>query len=60
MLICMAEWVSGDVTVSAQWDLGLTNDVIYHKVSRQEPRIFSEFNDRAEWGSFVSYQGLSF
>ncbi|KAF2633090.1 glutaminase GtaA [Macroventuria anomochaeta] len=47
-----AEWVSGDVDVTAQWDFGLMNDVVYHKLSRQNQQKFSEFNDRAEWGNF--------
>ncbi|KZM27291.1 catalytic [Ascochyta rabiei] len=60
-----AEWVSGDVAVTAQWDFGLTDDVVYHRLSRQDPQVLSEINDRAEWGSFyyvtdakngVSYQ----
>ncbi|KAF1357478.1 DUF1793-domain-containing protein [Lizonia empirigonia] len=47
-----AEWVSGDVAVTARWDFGLTDDVVYHRLSRHDPQVFSEVNDRAEWGNF--------
>ncbi|KAF2997083.1 hypothetical protein E8E13_002957 [Curvularia kusanoi] len=47
-----AEWVSGDVAVTARWDFGLTDDLVYHRVSRLNQQTFSEFNDRAEWGDF--------
>ncbi|KAG9200530.1 hypothetical protein G6514_006872 [Epicoccum nigrum] len=47
-----AEWVSGDVAVTARWDFGSTDDLLYHRVSRQDQQTFSEFNDRAEWGNF--------
>lgn len=53
MLTSFAEWVSGDVTVTAKWDFGLINDIAYHKISRQDQQVFSEFNDRSEWGNFV-------
>jgi len=52
------EWVSGDVAVTAKWDFGSVNDLVYHKLSRQDQQIFSEFNDRAEWGNFVSLPGI--
>lgn len=51
----MIEWVSGDVAVIVQWDFGLVNDIVYHKISRQDQQVFSESNDRAEWGRFVSF-----
>ena len=41
--------------MTAEWDFGLANDVLYHKISRQDQQVFSEFNDRAEWGNFVSH-----
>ncbi|KAJ4311479.1 hypothetical protein N0V94_007920 [Neodidymelliopsis sp. IMI 364377] len=47
-----AEWVSGDVAVTAQWDFGLRNGVAYHKVSSQTQQTFAEVMDRAEWGNF--------
>jgi hypothetical protein len=47
-----AEWISGDVSVTAKWDFGLTNDIVYHKLSREDQQVFSEVNDRAEWGNF--------
>jgi hypothetical protein len=40
--------------VTAKWDFGLTNDIVYHKLSREDQQVFSEVNDRAEWGNFVS------
>jgi hypothetical protein len=49
------EWVSGDVAVTAQWDFGITDDVAYHKVSRQTQQAFAEVKDRAEWGNFVRF-----
>lgn len=54
LLMFAIEWISGDVAVTAKWDFGLVNDVVYHRLSRQDPQVFSELNDRAEWGSFVS------
>lgn len=53
MLISIAEWISGDVNLNAKWNFGVANNVAYHKISRQHQQIFSESNDRAEWGSFV-------
>ena len=40
--------------MTARWEFGLADDVAYHKLSRQDQQVFSEFNDRAEWGNFVS------
>lgn len=42
------------MTVTAKWDFGLVDDVVYHRLARQDQQVFSEFNDRAEWGNFVS------
>ncbi|KAJ4331030.1 hypothetical protein N0V87_009488 [Didymella glomerata] len=50
-----AEWISGDVSVTAKWDFGLTNDIVYHKLSREDQQVFSEVNDRAEWGNFSAF-----
>ncbi|KAI9374110.1 hypothetical protein BJX61DRAFT_532670 [Aspergillus egyptiacus] len=48
-----AEWVSGDRSVIAQWDHGVTSDgVAYHKIYRQAPLSFSEHRDQTEWGDW--------
>jgi hypothetical protein len=49
------EWASGDITAKAQWDYGSDVDGInYHKVWKQDQKVFNEFNDHAEWGNIVS------
>ncbi|PYH47798.1 glutaminase GtaA [Aspergillus saccharolyticus JOP 1030-1] len=48
-----AEWTSGDRTATATWDYGTTsNNVAYHKVSRQTELAFSETSDQADWGEW--------
>ncbi|KAN0083835.1 protein of unknown function (DUF1793) domain containing protein [Elaphomyces granulatus] len=47
-----AEWISGDRSATAQWDYGVTGDVAYHKVYRQNQLLFSEIEDQAEWGNW--------
>ncbi|KAN0074794.1 protein of unknown function (DUF1793) domain containing protein [Elaphomyces granulatus] len=47
-----AEWISGDRNATAQWDYGVTGDVAYHKVYRQNQLLFSEINQQAEWGNW--------
>jgi hypothetical protein len=45
--------VTGDRSVIAQWDYGVTGDgVAYHKIHRQTPLLFSEHRDQAEWGDW--------
>ncbi|KAF2646103.1 glutaminase GtaA [Massarina eburnea CBS 473.64] len=46
-----AEWVSGDNNAVAQWDFGEVDGISYHKVWKQNQQLFSEVNDRAEWGN---------
>jgi hypothetical protein len=49
------EWASGDVTSIAEWEFGSTSDnVLYHKVWKQDQQVFNEFSDRAQWGNWVS------
>jgi hypothetical protein len=49
------EWASGDIAAVAEWDFGTTSDSIhYHRVWKQNQQLFSEVNDRAEWGNWVS------
>jgi hypothetical protein len=48
------EWVSGDITSVAEWEFGSTSDdILYHKVWKQDQQIFNEFSDRAQWGNWV-------
>ncbi|KAJ8104989.1 hypothetical protein OPT61_g10452 [Boeremia exigua] len=47
-----AEWISGDVSTTAEWGFGLYNDVAYYRLSRRNQKTFSEVKDRAEWGNF--------
>ncbi|KAF9889798.1 hypothetical protein FE257_006888 [Aspergillus nanangensis] len=47
------QWAAGDRNAIAQWDYGVTdNGVAYHKVWRQEQRVFNERADEAEWGDW--------
>lgn len=48
-----AEWASGDVGATAQWDYGTSDGIAYHKVWKQNQQKFNEVNDRAEWGNTV-------
>jgi len=49
------EWASGNVYSRAEWSRGVTSDGVgYHKVWKQEQKVFNEHNDQAEWGNFVS------
>ena len=49
-----AEWISGDVSATAAWDFGTADGIAYHRIYKQNQQLFSEINDRAEWGNFVS------
>lgn len=53
-LTALIEWVSGDVNAVAQWDFATAGDLSYHRVWKQNQQLFSEVNDRAEWGNIVS------
>ncbi|KAF2111539.1 glutaminase GtaA [Lophiotrema nucula] len=46
-----AEWASGDLNAVAQWDFGTADGISYHKVWKQNQQLFSEVDDRAEWGN---------
>jgi hypothetical protein len=53
MLTLTLEWVSGDLNAVAQWDTAEADDISYHRVWKQNQQLFSEVNDRAEWGNIV-------
>lgn len=57
--------MAGDHSSVAQWDYGLTTDnIAYHKVYRQQQKIFSETNQQADWGTWywatLQTPGLSY
>ncbi|KAH9063198.1 hypothetical protein EDB87DRAFT_1681625 [Lactarius vividus] len=58
------EWNSGDRGQMLRWSTTSTSDVVYHTVNLQNPAVFSEINNMAEWGSFYyamkSANGLTF
>ncbi|KAF2806560.1 glutaminase GtaA [Mytilinidion resinicola] len=47
-----AEFVSGDRGDVAEWDSGNADDVVFHKIWKQTPLLFSEKNDQSEWGNW--------
>ncbi|KAH9164534.1 hypothetical protein EDB89DRAFT_1892884 [Lactarius sanguifluus] len=58
------EWNSGDRGQMLRWSTTSTRDVVYHTVNLQNPAVFNEINNMAEWGSFYyamkSANGLTF
>ncbi|KAH9000741.1 hypothetical protein EDB86DRAFT_3075191 [Lactarius hatsudake] len=58
------EWNSGDRGQMLRWSTTSTSDVVYHTVNLQNPAVFNEINNMAEWGSFYyamkSANGLTF
>ncbi|KAH9063193.1 hypothetical protein EDB87DRAFT_1558504 [Lactarius vividus] len=45
------EWNSGDRSHVIRWSATSTNDVVYHTVNLQNPVVFDEIRNQAEWGS---------
>ncbi|KAH9000737.1 hypothetical protein EDB86DRAFT_2802105 [Lactarius hatsudake] len=45
------EWNSGDRSHVIRWSATSTSDVVYHTVNLQNPVVFNEINNQAEWGS---------
>ncbi|KAH8997957.1 hypothetical protein EDB92DRAFT_2024888, partial [Lactarius akahatsu] len=45
------DWTSGDRSHTMRWSATSTSDVVYHTVNMQNPVVFNEINDQAEWGS---------
>ncbi|KAH9021639.1 hypothetical protein EDB84DRAFT_1580788 [Lactarius hengduanensis] len=45
------EWNSGDRSHVIRWSETSTSDVVYHTVNLQNPAVFNEINNQAEWGS---------
>ncbi|KAH9171798.1 hypothetical protein EDB89DRAFT_2070371 [Lactarius sanguifluus] len=45
------EWNSGDRSHVIRWSETSTSDVIYHTVKLQNPVVFNEIRNQAEWGS---------
>ena len=59
-LSSVAEWSSGDRTQNIRWNSTFDSLVIYHNVTLQTPRIFSETLDQAEWGTlYFATPGVS-
>ncbi|KAF8273701.1 hypothetical protein EI94DRAFT_1715629 [Lactarius quietus] len=46
------EWNSGDHSQVIHWSTASTNNIFYHMVRLQNPVLFEEINNQAEWGSF--------
>ncbi|KAL1797760.1 hypothetical protein ACET3X_004366 [Alternaria dauci] len=60
-----AEWASADLTTVAEWSFGTTPDGInYHKVWKQDQRVFNEHNEQAQWGNWYystrAVEGLTY
>ncbi|KAH9063195.1 hypothetical protein EDB87DRAFT_1558516 [Lactarius vividus] len=45
------EWNSGDRSHVIRWSATSTGDVVYHTVNLQNPVVFNEISNQAEWGS---------
>ncbi|KAH9171799.1 hypothetical protein EDB89DRAFT_2175033, partial [Lactarius sanguifluus] len=45
------EWNSGDRSHVIRWSATSTSDVVYHTVNLQNPVVFNEIRNQAEWGS---------
>ncbi|GJJ14574.1 hypothetical protein Clacol_008839 [Clathrus columnatus] len=46
-----AEWISGDLSLTAQWNTSIVNGIITHQVQLEDQTIFGEISDRAQYGS---------
>ncbi|KAJ7129315.1 DUF1793-domain-containing protein [Mycena epipterygia] len=46
-----AEWVSGDSTLTVNWNSTTTGSVLTHQVQLSSPTVFSEVNDHTQYGS---------
>ena len=46
------EWNSGDRSQVIIWSTTPLSDGVYHTVRLQNPVVFNEFSNMAEWGSF--------
>ncbi|KAH9164532.1 hypothetical protein EDB89DRAFT_415428 [Lactarius sanguifluus] len=54
------EWNSGNRSQVMLWSTTSINNVVYHSVKLQNPNVFNEINNMAEWGSFYyAMQSLS-
>jgi hypothetical protein len=51
------EWNSGDRSQVIDWSATSTSNVIYHTVKLQNPVLFEETSNQAEWGSFYYAMG---
>ena len=48
----VVEWNSGDRSQMIYWSTTSVSNVVYHTVRLQNPVVFNEFSNMAEWGSF--------
>ncbi|KAF8914019.1 DUF1793-domain-containing protein [Gymnopilus junonius] len=46
-----AEWVSGDNSLTADWNTTVSSDVITHQIQLQNQVPFTEINDHTQYGS---------
>ncbi|KAH9000742.1 hypothetical protein EDB86DRAFT_3075192 [Lactarius hatsudake] len=54
------EWNSGNRSEVLLWSTTSINNIVYHSVKLQNPKVFNEINNMAEWGSFYyAMQSLS-
>ncbi|KAH9021634.1 hypothetical protein EDB84DRAFT_1274897 [Lactarius hengduanensis] len=54
------EWNSGDRSHVIRWSATSTGDVVFHTVNLQNPVVFNEIRNQAEWGSaYYAMKGVS-
>ncbi|KAJ6539482.1 DUF1793-domain-containing protein [Mycena capillaripes] len=46
-----AEWVSGDNSLTVNWNSTTTGSILTHQVQLQNPTVFAEINDHTQYGS---------
>ncbi|KAF8273676.1 hypothetical protein EI94DRAFT_1167505 [Lactarius quietus] len=51
------EWNSGDRSQVIDWSATSTSNAVFHTVRVQNPVLFEEINNQAEWGSFYYAMG---
>ena len=51
LLSLVTEWNSGDRSQTILWSSTSNSDVIFHHVTLQSPKLFTEVINQAEWGT---------
>lgn len=47
----ITEWLSGDRSQEIEWGTTSNNELIYHSVELQNPAVFNEIDNQADWGT---------